>query len=305
VSQARVFVNQYDANWQPVGGAPYGKLEADATGWTYRTGVLTTSAMTRYVKIELDGHQPGVYYFDNLWLERVGETNHQNREMAVPLAFYDWYVQTLTDYQNWQIAEIRQYFDGQLDVLYAGKGLRANQATDALTNDLRGDGWSEGNSALYAATAYDRHVAGLNTTQSIALYLTGIEDPPAQVVNDASPYPSDWSAARWIAHLAQSRGLPVWGENSGQNAGTELQLAAQRMHANGFLGLMWAFESELYADPNIQGYATIDEYEAIINAYADLDVVYLPLVVRNNRSILPIDRFPRTLVGLPCLSYCR
>jgi hypothetical protein len=151
--------------------------------------------------------------------------------------------------------------------------------TDALTNDLRGDGWSEGSSALYAAAAYDRHVAGLSTLQSIALYLTGIEDPPDHVVDDSSPYPSDWSAARWIAYLAQSRGMPVWGENSGQNGGTELQLTVQRMHANGFLGLMWAFESELYAAPNPQGYATIDEYEAIINAYANLNAVYLPLVL--------------------------
>ena len=164
-------------------------------------------------------------------------------------------------------------------MLYAGKGLRPNQVTDALTNDLRGDGWSEGSSALYAATTYDRHVAGLSTTQNVALYLTGIEDPPAHLVDDSSPYASDWSAARWIAHLAQSRGMPVWGENSGQDGGSELQLAAERMQANGFLGLMWAFESELYADPNPQAYATIDEYEALINAYSNLHAVYLPLVI--------------------------
>lgn len=43
--------------------------------------------------------------------------------------------------------------------------------------------------------------------------------------------------------------------------------SAQRMQANGFLGLMWAFESELYANPNPNNYATIADYEAVIAAY--------------------------------------
>ena len=53
------------------------------------------------------------------------------------------------------------------------------------------------------------------------------------------------------------------------------------MHANGFQGLMWAFESELYADPNSDGYATIDEYEALIAAYSKLKVLYLPLCLKS------------------------
>lgn len=267
VGRARVFFNQYDANTQLVPGAPFGVLETSASTWTYLTGTLTTSSTTQYLKVQLDGHQPGTYFFDDLWLERQGEANHQSRDIAVPLAFFDWYIQKLTDYQNWQIAEIRKYYSGQLDVLYAGKGLMRNQATDALTNDLRGDGWSEGTSALYSAAAYDRHTAGLSTTQKLALFLTGIDEPPASLVNDTSLYPSNWSAARWIAYLARSRGLPVWGENSGQDDVTKLQLTAQRMQANGFLGMMWGFESELYANPNPNGYATIADYQAIIAAY--------------------------------------
>jgi len=281
VGRARVFFNQYDASFQPVAGASFGVLETNATAWTYLTGTLTLSATTQYLKVEMDGHRPGTYFFDDLWLEREGETNHQDREITVPLAFYDWYVQKLTDYQNWQIAEIRKYYSGQLDLLYAGKGLLPNQVTDALTNDLRGDGWSEGTSALYAAAAYDRHVAGLTTTQQVALYLTGVDEPAAHLVDDTSPYPSDWSAARWIAYLAQSRGMAVWGENSGQDDAAKLRLSAQRMQANGFLGLMWAFESELYASPTLNGYATITDYEAVIALYNDPPhFVYLPLVVR-------------------------
>jgi len=307
VGRARVFFNQYDANTQPVAGAPYGVLETSATAWTYLTGTLTTSATTRYLKVQLDGHQPGTYYFDDLWLKRQGETNDQSRDIAVPLAFYDWYVQKLTDYQNWQIAEIRKYYSGQLDVLYAGKGLMPNQVTDALTNDLRGDGWSEQTSALYSAAAYDRHVAGLSTTQNVALYLTGIDEPPANLVDDTTPYPSDWSAAKWIAQLARSRGMSVWGENSGQDDASKLWLSAQRMQANGFLGLMWAFESELYANPNPNNYATIADYEAVIAAYnciltgdvdndGDVDVSDIQAVAgRWNTTSVPVPDDPHDL----------
>jgi hypothetical protein len=189
-------------------------------------------------------------------------------------------VTALTNYQNWQIAEIRKHYSGQLDVLYAGKGLRLNHVTDALTNDLRGDGWSEETSALYSAALYERHVAGLSTTEKMALYLTGIDEPPADKVDDASPYPGDWSAARWFAHLAAARGLRAWAENSGQDDAAKLELSARRMHADGFLGLMWAFESELYADPNPNGYATIGEYEKVMALYSALQRIWLPFVDR-------------------------
>ena len=53
--------------------------------------------------MELDGHQPGTYFFDDLWLEQEGETNHQDRDTGVPLAFYDWYVGALTGYILYQI----------------------------------------------------------------------------------------------------------------------------------------------------------------------------------------------------------
>ena len=113
-----------------------------------------------------------------------------------------------------------------------------------------------------------------------SLLATGIDEPAASEVNDGSPYPADWSAARWMAHLARGAGVPVWGENSGQDDAAKMSLSAERIHANGFMGLMWAFESELYADPNAFGYATIDDYEAIIESYANFNYLYLPIAER-------------------------
>ena len=278
VGRARVFFTQYDAQARVVPDAAFVKLESNPAEWVKKTASLTTAGTARYLKLELDGDREGIYLFDDLSLQRAGETDKRSRDIDVPAAFYDWYVQAMTDYQNWQIQQIRQYHSGQLDVLFAGKGVRSTQVTDALTNDLSGDGWSENTSALYGAATYDRHVAELSATQGVALYLTGIEEPGAGEVNDGSPYPRDWSAARWIAHLARSRGLPVWGENSGQDDAAKMWLSAARMHANGFAGLMWGFESELYADPNLSGYATMDDYEVVTSFYADLKWMFLPFV---------------------------
>lgn len=278
--RARIFFTQIDAGNDVVTGDVHGQIESSGTAWTAGAGTLTTTAETRFLKVEMDGSETGTFTFDELWLREAGAGNEVDREMTVPLGFYDWYVGQLTAYQNWQIATIRQYYDGQLDLIYPGKGLLPNQATDAITNDLRGDGWSESSRALYSGTDYGRHVAGLSTTENVALYLTGIEEPAPDLVDDEAPTPNEWSAARWLAHLAQGKGMPIWGENGGQNTPGELQLVAQRMHDNNFLGLMWAFESELYADPNPQGYASIEDYESIIRLYNNPWRAYLPLSYR-------------------------
>ncbi|MGB0384278.1 MAG: carbohydrate binding domain-containing protein [Ardenticatenaceae bacterium] len=271
---ARLFLIQIDANHQPL--SDFGQLETNSNEWRYLSGELTTHSHTQYLMVQMDGNQAGTYYFDDLWLTRAGETNKQNRDIVVPIAFYDWYVQKMIDYQNWQIAEVRDHYDGQIDMTYAGKGVLPMQVTDALTNDLQGDIWSETNPGLYSAATYDRHVAGLSTSKNIALYLTGVEDPPPDLVDDRSPDPFRWSAARWFAHLAQSRELSVWGENSGQDNVEDLKVAAERMVANNFLGLMWGFESELY-DPKGQ-YVTIDDYHALIIDYSSFDPIKSPKV---------------------------
>ena len=277
VGQARIFITQYNDSWQYLSNSAFLKLETRSKSWTSLEGSLALSSSTSVIKVELDGDRAGTYYFDDLMLYRDGENDIRSRNIDVPLAFYNWYVQALNDYQNWQISEVRKYFSGQLDLVYAGKGIRTTQITDALTNDLSGNGWSESLRALYAGVDYKRLVGGLASYERVTLYLTGVEVPPADQVDDTSRYPGDWSAAHWLAYLATMHGIRIWGENTGRNTNQELQLSIDRMKANHFLGFIWATESQLYANPNSNDYANADELEQIIQQSQSRTFLYLPI----------------------------
>jgi hypothetical protein len=276
LGQARLFAVPYDASFQPLSAA-FLKLESAARNWTRVSGSLAVPAAARFLKIELDGDRAGAFTFDDLSLRVQGSTTAGDRDVSVPTAFLDWYIQKMGEYQAWQIAELRKYYSGELHLVYAGKGLQSRQVIAALVNDLRGDGWSEASSALYAAADYIRHLQGLSGSSGLALYLTGIEDPPAAQVNDTSIYPGEWSAARWLASLARPRGLPLWAENSGKDLPGELALAVQRLEANGYRGLLWATESELFA---ASGYATAQDYARQITRIANTRRVFLPMTLR-------------------------
>ena len=99
-------------------------------------------------------------------------------------------------------------------------------------------------------------------------------------MDDNSPYPRDWSAARWLANLARAAGRPIWGENSGRNNFDQMKLTLTRMRVNGFSGIMWGFESELYADPNPNGYATMADYAGLIAAYNAKFSTFIPICLR-------------------------
>lgn len=283
--RARLFLNQYDANFSLVANAPFLKLETQSSSWQLVSGSLQTASATKFLKVEMDGDAPGDYYFDDLALQRQGETDTRSREISVPIAFYEWYVNQLGGYQNWQISEVRKYFSGQLDITYAGKGVLPDAVMAALTNDLRGDGWSEASRGLYAGTAYHHLVPALGAAPNTAIYLTGIEADPPEQVDDFSPYPNDWSAARWLASLAAPHNYALWAENSGCDTLQELWLAAHRMRVNGYSGLMWAFEKQLYGlDGACSGAATISDYENLIRFYDLFWRNYLPGMLHQARS---------------------
>jgi hypothetical protein len=275
--RARIIITQYNALGQLLSGASFAKLETNSITWQEVSGSLQSEPGALFFKVEVDGDQAGVFYFDDLWLKKNGETNSQNRNVEIPSKFYNWYVQKLVEYENWQINEVRKFYNGHLDIVVAGKGVRPNQITDALNNDLKGDGWSEQGSGLYAGSDYAQLLAGISNKALSSVYLTGVEVPTT--ANDTSPYPGQWSAAKWLAKLARDNGMTIWGENTGQNTKTEMELAIQRMRANRFNGLLWALESELYVTPNSHGYATMQDYQNLIQRFANNFQLFLTFTI--------------------------
>jgi hypothetical protein len=70
----------------------------------------------------------------------------------------------------------------------------------------------------------------------------------------------------WQASLARANPLHlrVWGENTGHNNVDAMRITFDRVKRFDLMGLMWAFDSELFADPNPQRYATFADYSRFI-----------------------------------------
>jgi hypothetical protein len=71
----------------------------------------------------------------------------------------------------------------------------------------------------------------------------------------------------------------VWGENSGEDPPEKLWLSAKRMYENNFMGMMWGFEAELYADPAQSQNATIADYKRVIDFYNNLQLFYMSIIL--------------------------
>ena len=83
---------------------------------------------------------------------------------------------------------------------------------------------------------------------------------------------NDWDFVRspvhWQYTLAQANPLRlrVWGENTGHNNREAMRITFERIKRFNLMGLMWAFDSELFADPNPEGRATFTDYLKFIQA---------------------------------------
>jgi len=195
------------------------------------------------------------------WIPRTESQDH-----ASAREFLSWYLDALTDYQNWQIATVRRHFDGQLAVLYPSWGVRPGQLEPAIATDLSGLSPPEQNGELQRGHDFARHIASLEDRKVIA-YTTWLDASPS-FGNETGDNPAGWSPAHYLAQLAEERrpALQVWGENTGSGTVDDMQLCFNRLDDYGLKGLFWAFESQLYATAN--DYASIDDYATLIDARA-------------------------------------
>lgn len=173
---------------------------------------------------------------------KPGEPSAQHRAASL---FANWYLNALQNYHDWQIATARRFYSGPLAMLYPGWGVRPGQLDGAIAGDLDGTTSVEQNGELQAGGDFARFVASVRDP-NVIVYTTWIDAPFG---DDASREPAQWTPAHWLAYLAAANplDLPKMGENTGSNDVLALQRSVQRMRAYNLRGIMWAFESQLFA----------------------------------------------------------
>ena len=174
--------------------------------------------------------------------------------------FMAWYCDALKDWQDWQVATVRKSYAGRLAILYPSWGLRPGGLAAAVAHDLDGATSPEINGETQLALDFARLVKSIRDPQ-VLVYTTWIDaNPPG--TDDAGGNPARWSPARYLASLADAHSLHLskWGENTGRGDLAAMELSVRRMRDNGMIGLMWAFESDLYDGK----YATLDDFARLI-----------------------------------------
>ena len=170
--------------------------------------------------------------------------------------FLEWYMDSMRNYHDWQIAAARRYFSGPLFMLYPSiGGLRPGQLEAAARGDCDGSTGPEKTGEVGRGYDMARYVAGIRDPL-VVVYSTWLDGFPG--ADDASPDPARWSPGHYLAGLAAAHRppLPVGGENTGQpDDVANLRLTFQRMRENRLCVLFWAFEPTLFDGKG--GHATL------------------------------------------------
>ena len=196
------------------------------------------------------------------WIPGASSADHRSAKK-----FIEWYLDSLENYQDWQIATVRRWYSGDLCLLYGSWGLRPGWLDAAVAKDLSGDTPAERNGELQQGFDWARMIGGIRDPRTI-VYCTWVDGTIGNrdLADDESTDPARWSPVHWQASLARSNPLHlrVWGENTGHNNRAAMKLSFDRVKRFDLMGLMWAFDAELFAQPNPHGFATFADFAGLI-----------------------------------------
>jgi glycosyl hydrolase family 42 (putative beta-galactosidase) len=159
--------------------------------------------------------------------------------------FLNWYLDALTNFQNWQIATVRKSYSGAIAVLYASWGMRSGDFEKATGGNLCGTSSAEINGEVQRG--YDH-----------ARQISAVTDPGAVVWGT---WGDNAGTISYLAGLAAAKGLQVMAENSGQDTRTQMQTAVSAARQYGLAAFMWIRASDAFCF--CSGYATIDDYDQL------------------------------------------
>jgi hypothetical protein len=229
-----------------LGGGRYGELTYPPTDWNGKTNRYWAYDQNAQASSPVPGWTPG--------------SPSPNGEAA---KFLDWYLDSLVDYQNWQISALRATgYNGKIMMLYPSWGIRPGQIEEAVATNLDGTTSAELNGEIQRGYDFARQVRAIEDPK-VVLTTTWLE-ANFDTVADNPINPRHWSPVHYLASLAETHPLhlDLYGENGGEDDREAMELSASRMRRYGLLGMCWYNESELFSGQ----YASLSDYERTIES---------------------------------------
>ncbi len=160
--------------------------------------------------------------------------------------FLRWYLDSLTQFQQWQVATVRLYYPGTIAVLYGSYGMRAGDFARAVATNLSGSSSAEVNGEVQRGLDERRQIAAI-TDRNVAVWATWVDNQ---------------NTARRLATLADRHGLAKMGENTGAGSPADLRRTTATARALGYRAFMWVRLPTLLC--SCDGLAWLTEYERLI-----------------------------------------
>lgn len=159
--------------------------------------------------------------------------------------FLDWYLASLQNYHDWQIATVRQLYAGPLVMMYPSWGIRPGQLEPAIAGDLAGHTSPERNAEIQRGFDFARFIGGIRDPL-VGVHCTWLDANPSWS-DETSPDPARWSPVHYLSSLARHHSPPlvVSAENTGGGGPQILRLCAQRARAFEVKSFFWAFARDL------------------------------------------------------------
>ncbi|MBM7568738.1 hypothetical protein JOC55_005729 [Paenibacillus sacheonensis] len=168
--------------------------------------------------------------------------------------FIDYYFQKLTDYSNWLIGTYsNKYPNAYLYVLYPSSGIRPGDVAGAVNVRLNGSTAPEINGQLQMGLDWERQINALTNPKAIP-YCTWTEQPGTGGTHNLE------SPLRYMAYLANVKGLRIAGENSGNNTAAQMAFIDKEARALNMTATFWMNESQFGTGTN----ATLSDYANLI-----------------------------------------
>ena len=139
--------------------------------------------------------------------------------------FLDWYLAKLTEFQDWQIAALRQGgYQGTAAVLYASWGMRDGDFDRAVATDLSGTSSPEINGEVQRGYDHRRHILGL-IDANVAKWGT---------------WGQRAGTLAWLASVnPPGRSIPLMAENSGPGTAEKAWALVQNCRQHGASMCAW------------------------------------------------------------------